>query len=720
MVHEVRKTAYADGIRITSLGSRRTLCIHDPVRQLKSMQRINETCLDLQRKGLAANRRCPHYPAEPRQLLEFQDHALASVHDIEELVNVGRELGICPYYGTRASLPEVEVSLREAGPMGDGVSARVLPEPTSPTLQSVEPLVTLPYNLLLQKSAREALGINLKDAVVIVDEAHNLVDTITQIHSAVLTLDQVNRAASQLTAYLQKYKSRLKGSNVIYIRQILHLLAALRKFLGSGGRGLIDLNPAGGDTTAAVATATSHLLKPNELLGQLQIDNVNLFKVQKYLIESQIGKKLNMFIDRRREQEAKGGAPLPRPTGPPDLKRTEAGGDETEEWTSQRSTLPLVESFLMCLTHTDQDGRVILGLTPATPTSVPQPHLKYVLLNPHESFQAIADEARSVILAGGTMEPVDELLALLCRDTPANHIHRFNCGHVVPATSLLALTVDKGPTGRPFKFLADARGDAALTQELGQTLLNLCNIIPNGLVCFFPSYAYLHQVHAEWQRSGMLDRLHRKKAIFTEPQTSTEVEAMLAQYSSAAMGKVTTGTNGDDSRDKKSDQANGALLLSVVGGKMSEGINFGDELGRGVVMVGLPFANLGSLELQEKIRFVAAEPGTGTTPSQTEPLAAVRAPYPDIHTVLQTPKAKLYYENLCMKAVNQSIGRAIRHRGDYAVIVMLDQRFNTPRIYTKLPTWIGQRRVACPTFGPMMAQVARFFRERSASHVQPM
>jgi Rad3-related DNA helicase len=34
-------------------------------------------------------------------------------------------------------------------------------------------LVTLPYNLLLQKSAREALGFDLKDQVVVIDEAHS-------------------------------------------------------------------------------------------------------------------------------------------------------------------------------------------------------------------------------------------------------------------------------------------------------------------------------------------------------------------------------------------------------------------------------------------------------------------------------------------------------------------------------------------------------------------
>lgn len=47
-----------------------------------------------------------------------------------------------------------------------------------------------------------------------------------------------------------------------------------------------------------------------------------------------------------------------------------------------------------------------------------------------------------------------------------------------------------------------------------------------------------------------------------------------------------------------------------------------------------------------------------------------------------------FYENACMRAVNQSIGRAIRHREDYASIILIDKRYAGQRIQDKLPGWI--------------------------------
>lgn len=49
--------------------------------------------------------------------------------------------------------------------------------------------------------------------------------------------------------------------------------------------------------------------------------------------------------------------------------------------------------------------------------------------------------------------------------------------------------------------------------ELGQSLVNLCNVVKNGVVCFFPSYAILENLKARWKTTGLLSRLERLKEV---------------------------------------------------------------------------------------------------------------------------------------------------------------------------------------------------------------
>lgn len=52
-------------------------------------------------------------------------------------------------------------------------------------------LVVLPYPMLLHAATRQAAGVRLQGQVVIIDEAHNLIDTITSIYSTEVNGSQV-------------------------------------------------------------------------------------------------------------------------------------------------------------------------------------------------------------------------------------------------------------------------------------------------------------------------------------------------------------------------------------------------------------------------------------------------------------------------------------------------------------------------------------------------
>ena len=45
----------------------------------------------------------------------------------------------------------------------------------------------------------------------------------------------------------------------------------------------------------------------------------------------------------------------------------------------------------------------------------------------------------------------------------------------------------------------------------------------------------------------------------------------------------------------------------------------------------------------------------------------------------------------CEGAASGRLGRAIRHAGDYAVMLLLDERYCRPGVRARLPTWIGDQ-----------------------------
>ena len=70
-------------------------------------------------------------------------------------------------------------------------------------------------------------------------------------------------------------------------------------------------------------------------------------------------------------------------------------------------------------------------------------------------------------------------------------------------------------------------------------------------------------------------------------------------------------------------------------------------------------------------------------------------------------------QNLAFRAVNQSIGRAIRHAGDWAAIVLLDVRYQQPSKRRQLPHWLGGDRVRVVSgFGGVMKELSVFVASR--------
>ncbi|KAF6808961.1 DNA repair helicase [Colletotrichum sojae] len=603
------------------LSSRQKLCINPSVARLGTLSAINDRCSELQKPN--AKDKCPYTLNEENlaQTHQFRDTAHATLPDIEDLYHLGKKLSVCPYYASRTAIQGAEI-------------------------------VTLPYPLLLQKNARDALGIKLEGNVVIVDEAHNIMDAVANVYASDLKLSELRRARQMLGVYVRRFGKKLKGENRVCVGQVGRVIEGLTEWMD----GALKLKTAQGIVDSKV------------LLRCKGVDQINLFRLIQYIQESKLAYKIESYVAHVEEEAAQanaGKAPPPKSSTP---------------------VLHILSSFLISLTNLSSEGRIFYEKVSSSPQDI---QLSYLLLSPTHAFSSIANSARAVILAGGTMSPFDDYKAHLFPYLSESKLTTLSCGHVIPPSNLCVWTlagIKPGPNrdvSSTFEFSFQRRSDKAMVSQLGLAILNMCNVVPDGVVVFFPSYGYLDEVVAVWETKNagepksVWERLQDRKSVFRESRGGSSDEVLEA-YSQAILGDNTAGHN-----QGAAPRPRGALLLSVVGGKMSEGINFSDRLGRCVVIVGLPYPNINSPEWKAKTEYIE----TTTVQRLTDPANAT-VMLREEATATAKQAARDFYENACMRAVNQSIGRAIRHRGDYAAIVLVDRRYGTDRIRGKLPGWI--------------------------------
>jgi chromosome transmission fidelity protein 1 len=127
--------------------------------------------------------------------------------------------------------------------------------------------------------------------------------------------------------------------------------------------------------------------------------------------------------------------------------------------------------------------------------------------------------------------------------------------------------------------------------ELGSVLGSMIGLIPDGVVVFLPSYAFLEKVKAFWAKSGLMAKLGERKQVSCESLDEDHSQysgilrttnfkrcrdgspglwgcdliGMSIHYHGAHDQSQAASQNGEKSRK------NGALLFAVVGGKLSEG-----------------------------------------------------------------------------------------------------------------------------------------------------
>ena len=189
--------------------------------------------------------------------------------------------------------------------------------------------------------------------------------------------------------------------------------------------------------------------------------------------------------------------------------------------------------------------------------------------------------------------------------------------------------------------------------------------VPGNIAAFFPSYELLEEVHRRLKRGAGGKPILVERPTWDKVRRDGAVEALRLARSSG-----------------------GAVLLGVLGGSLSEGVDYEDNLLSAVAVVGLPLS-----------------------PPNLE-VECLK----DYYTKRFGP-AKGYDYAYVMPAVNkvlQAAGRPIRGERDRAAIVLLEGRLQTPRYARCLPPDFS------PTTDSVPAEAARaFFADFRGESVRP-
>lgn len=113
----------------------------------------------------------------------------------------------------------------------------------------------------------------------------------------------------------------------------------------------------------------------------------------------------------------------------------------------------------------------------------------------------------------------------------------------------------------------------------------------------------------------------------------------------------------------------GGLFLAVCRGKVSEGLDFADKNARAVITVGIPFPNFKDVQVDLKMKYNNLQ--------RNQKLSVL--------------SGNDWYEMQAFRALNQALGRCIRHKTDWGALIIVDERFQTNKKYVNyLSKWVSQ------------------------------
>ncbi|KAJ7063293.1 hypothetical protein C8F01DRAFT_1132382 [Mycena amicta] len=592
------------------LTSRKNLCIHPEVAREKKGKVVDARCRDL--TNAAA---CEKGRANPGSVplcdwhetlgqLEPGNLIPAGIWTLADVLEYGREKGVCPYFTVRRMMPFVDV-------------------------------IIYSFHYLLDPKVAEQVSKEMsKDAIVVFDEAHNIDNVCIESLSIDLTrpmLDSAGRSVAKLGEKIEEIK--IKDAAKLQ-EEYVRLVDGLRE--------------PGADETED--SFMSNPLLPDDLLDEAVPGNIR--KAEHFVAF------LKRFVEylktRMRVLHVVAETPLSFLQHLKDITYIERRPLRfcAERLQSLIRTLELsrldeysalqkVASFATLVSTYEKGFLLILEPFETDNASVPNPVFHFTCLDPSLAIQPVFDRFSSVVITSGTISPLDMYPKMLQFEPVVQETYPMT----LTRNAFLPLVITRGSDQVAISSRFEVRNDPAVVRNFGSILVEYSKIVPDGIVAFFPSYLYMESIVAAWNDMGILNEVWKNKLIFVETPDANETSIALENYRRAC------------------DNGRGAVLLSVARGKVSEGIDFDHNYGRAVIMFGVPYQYTESRILKARLEYLR-----------------------DAYRIRESE----FLGFDAMRNAAQCVGRVLRGKTDWGLMVFADKRFARADKRAKLPRWINQ------------------------------
>ncbi|KAJ0966761.1 hypothetical protein J5N97_023678 [Dioscorea zingiberensis] len=537
VIRELRKTSYR--VPMAVLASRKHYCTNSHVCDTNNVDEECKLLLKDSNAGCSQFKNAHKVKSHP----SLQKGGYNEVHDIEDLVKVGRTVKGCSYFAAQSLAEEAQ-------------------------------LVFCPYSYVMSPIVRRAMNIDIKGSILILDEAHNIEDIARDAGSVDVEEDVLHLLQTELGQLCM-------GDTVAMIYQplydmvqgIISWINDRKNFLQkhefehyssywTGDKAISELQLAG-ITQQCFPVLQECATKAIKAASDVESDEVHLSGISTITLDG-LFSSLNYFFSGNGNHALDYQLALQRY-----VKRD--SGSAASGWTCLVS--------LWCLNPATvfreiADLSLSVILTSGT-------------LSPMGSFASeLGVQFEACLEAPHVIDVESQLWAAVISSGPGNH--QLNASYktadaygfqdalgasleeickIVPGGALVFFP--------SYKLLEKLRNRWCQTGQWNRLNAQKSVFVePRGSADDFDSVlkGYYDSIHGKHRTD---QKFKRKKKLFQHPNTKESEQAL----------------------------TKGAAFLAVCRGKVSEGIDFSDESARVVVIVGIPFPNINDVQVRLKKRY---------------------------------------------------------------------------------------------------------------------